>query len=137
MNFEEIRNKWKDLNRNKLPDVTASDNGKVAKVVSGDWATGDDNDEKHLLITITESSGTYTADKSFSAIKTAITNKQEIDCRLTVSSGTYQWFALMGSSSSEISFYAMFMDETVPKMKVAKVTSDGWTMTTVTFPTGD
>lgn len=40
MNWETFKKKFENLNKNVLPDVTASDNGKVAKVVSGDWTAG-------------------------------------------------------------------------------------------------
>lgn len=135
MNFEEIRNKWKDLNRNKLPDVTASDNGKIAKVASGEWATGDDNDEKHLLVTITGADETYSSDKSLTAIKSAITAKQEIDCRLQTASGEYTWLTLMSSTSTTIVFYTVFLDGTTPKLKTATITSSGVAIADTAFTT--
>ena len=50
-----------------VPPVTTADNGKVAKVENGAWAAVDDK----LIVTITEASGRYTADKTIDEILSA------------------------------------------------------------------
>ena len=50
-----------------LPSVTAADNGKVAKVANGAWSAEDDK----LVVTMTENSGMYTADKTVEEILAA------------------------------------------------------------------
>ena len=50
-----------------VPPVTIADNGKVAKVENGAWAAVDDK----LIVTMTEDSGMYTADKTVDEILAA------------------------------------------------------------------
>lgn len=81
------------LNKGALPAVTATDNGKVLKVVDGVWAPGTGggggSGMEQFLVTFTYSSGTFSANKTYAEIAAAVSAGKYVEATMTLDGATY------------------------------------------------